>query len=165
MQLKCRGEEDFTWRGGGGRWWCCGGGRWHCRGSRTAAPGGAAAVSHGVVRSLDSLLYFCFLSFVPVSSFPLPLSFGFFSGGSLMFGCFSLLLSLFGFFSFLPPLSSLLSSPFFPPFSFSIYRRERELGPLLVRLGIGFHGGWSATTRDSKASLPCFWQGEWPVGQ
>ena len=47
LQLKCRGKEDFTWRGGRGRWWCCGGGRWRCRGSRIEAPGCVAAVSNG----------------------------------------------------------------------------------------------------------------------
>ena len=65
--------------------------------------------------------------------------------------------------------SRVLSPPsFFGPSSFdffSIYRREKVLGPLLVRLGAGFAGGWSATTRDSKAPLPCFRQGERPVGQ
>jgi hypothetical protein len=48
---------------------------------------------------------------------------------------------------------------------FYIYRSEKALGPSLVRLGSGFRGGWSATTRDSNAPLPCFRQGERPVGQ
>ena len=39
----------------------CGGGRWQCRGSRTAAPGGAAAVSHG------SSSFAWFVAFVLVS--------------------------------------------------------------------------------------------------
>ena len=42
--------------------------------------------------------------------------------------------------------SSLLSSV-----SSVFIGEEKVLGPLLVRLGAGFAGGWSATTHDSKA--------------
>ena len=88
------------------------------------------------------LCVFCFLFFL-------------FSVYSFLFPSLLLVLSLssvsslsppFGFF-FLPSLSS-VSSVFIG--------EEKVLGPLLVRLGAGFAGGWSATTRDSKASFLYF---------
>jgi len=104
QQKKMQEGRKCTWRGGGGRWWCCGGGRWRCRGSRTATPGGAAAVYSGSVRSLGSLL-FRFLSFLPVSSFLLPLSFGF--SVALLCSVVSLSSSLSLVIFFLPSRSSL----------------------------------------------------------
>ena len=67
-------------------------------------------------------------------------------------GCFQVFGSL-----SLSSVSSLSPGPlsgFFFSFSsvfFSIYRGRTGGGPWLVHLGAGFAGGWSATTRDSKA--------------
>ena len=97
-------EEELTWRGGGGgflsgllRWWCCGGGRWRCRGSRTAAPSGAAAISKGYVFSRFCVL-FLFLSFPPGFKISPSSQFWVFSG-SLLFGCLSTFSVLFFFLS------------------------------------------------------------------
>ena len=179
-----KGGRRITWCGGGGvslvcrlRWWCCGGGRWRCRGSRTAVP------NNGYCFERTAVLLF-FSSFLPVSSFSLlslcfspfffpslsSLRLFFFPLFFFVFCPLSCLCSpVFFLFSLLSVLSSFGSPSFFflpvSVFLFYIYRSEKALGPSLVRLGSGFRGGWSATTRDSNAPLPCFRQGEWPVGQ
>ena len=91
---------------------------------------------------------------------------GFPSSRSWVFGGYLPLFLCF-FFRFFLLSVSLFFSVLLPCFSFLfyIYRSEKVLGPSLVCLRSGFRSGWSATTRDSNAPLPCFRQGERPVGQ
>ena len=162
------GGRKCTWCGGGGHGWrpvavarLTDGGskRWRC-----CSTGGEREIS-----SPSPLFFFVFCS-----SLSLPFSWllGFlflllffvcsFSSPSIPFVLSLFPLSSVFFFVF----GSSLSPPLLPLlffFLFSIYKSERALGPSLVRLGSGFRGGWSATTRDSKAPLPCFGQGEQPV--
>ena len=166
-----QGEEDCTWRGGGGCWWCCGGGRWRCRGSRTAAPGGSVAVPSGSTTFSRFLVLFSFLSSLPVSSFPSSQCWVF--GGSLWFG----FPSVFGLFPLFPlprsfslfsfslrvPSSLFFSSPFAAVLG--VIYRASECGFLLWRMGSRSRGGW-AVGAAVQACLPRFRQrGGWSASR
>ena len=133
-------------------------GRWRCRGSRTAALGGVVAVPTRR-RERDFVLFPSPLFFVP--SFSVRLT----RDHSLLFSVLFKKTSLPSFlFSNRLSLSSVFFSPLFSPSVSSVFiGEEKVVGPLLVRLGAGFTSGWSATTSDSKAPLPCFRRGERPV--
>jgi len=129
------------------RWRCCGRGWWRCRNSRTAAPGGAAAVPNvrfsflpmfrSSFSSLPSLLSVCFSFLCFFLCFSL-------LSVSLFFWFFLFRVSLFsGFPSFLrfPPLLS--------AFLASIYRGQ---GRCFLQLSWGA-AGWSAIGRGCRGSV------------
>ena len=148
-QNKMQGGKDVTWHGGGGRWWCYGG---------VARVRRLRAVLWWFERRRERLLRYsvflfrCFLLFSVCSGIPFLLS-SFFS----FFVC--LVLSSFSLSRSLSSLSVLFLLPA-PSVFFSIYRRERLLGPSLVRMGSGFRGRLVGHHPQGKAPPPCFRWGE-----